>query len=708
MAKGPSFLRNWFEIRKYKRLLKRIEKLSGPDGAAAKKARKLERKIVSEQIDRVLSNTPAEELKKYRTGAILTPLAKYSVKDVYSMSVKKLVGIKGVGPKSAYLIKNCAIAYYKEVQQAERLRVSPDDRSSDVSALVKSVYRADKLGELSAEARSLKEAAAADKGLAKKARAAANPLRWLFTKDKASALESMSEIERILASGLPTELDYIGRKRSDILKARHDEYWRSFCDDPARFYSVLENAKAAGNGGKAAAADYSYLAALSPQLKSEIDRVEVSTDGLRCVLRPYQLIGVKYILHQGNVLLGDEMGLGKTIEAIGTMVSLRNGGQTHFVVVCPASVLINWEREIQKHSDLSCRVLHGADFDSNLAEWENNGGVAILNYESAGRFVSERPIALTVVDEAHYIKNCETQRTRSTAEILSRSQRRLFMTGTPLENRLEEMVALINMLQPERVREISRLPRPIDRDRFRQVVAPVYFRRTKDAVWKEMPALQIVEDVVELTPAERALYIDCVRERTMAAFARMRQISFAVDSEQSSKLTRIKEICEEAFENGRKVLIFSFYLETIEKIRQALGGAVFGPITGSISPEKRQEIIDDFSAHEGGAVLLSQIIAGGTGLNIQKASIVIMCEPQYKPSTENQAIARAYRIGQTSNVTVYRLLCSKTVDERLLQVLKEKQRVFDAYADKSVSGENSLQIKESDIAAAEFDGTLVK
>ena len=139
-----------------------------------------------------------------------------------------------------------------------------------------------------------------------------------------------------------------------------------------------------------------------------------------------------------------------------------------------------------------------------------------------------------------------------------------------------------------------------------------------------------------------------------------------------------------------------------------LGGAVFGPITGSISPEKRQEIIDDFSTHEGGAALLSQIIAGGTGLNIQKASIVIMCEPQYKPSTENQAIARAYRIGQTSNVTVYRLLCSKTVDERLLQVLKEKQQVFDAYADKSVSGENSLQIKESDIAAAEFDGTLVK
>ena len=217
MAKSPSFFRNWLEIRKYRRLLKRIDKLSAPSPALTQKARKLESKIVEKQIDRALSNAPAEELKKYRTGAILTPLAKYSVKAVYSMSRKKLVGIKGVGPKSASLIKNCAIAYYKEVMQAERLRVSPDDRSADVSALVKSVYRIDGLNGVSAEARSLKEAAAADNGLVKKARAAASPLRWLFTKDKSAALESMSEIERILASGLPTELDYIEKKRSDIL-----------------------------------------------------------------------------------------------------------------------------------------------------------------------------------------------------------------------------------------------------------------------------------------------------------------------------------------------------------------------------------------------------------------------------------------------------------------------------------------------------------
>lgn len=707
MDKKPSFFKSWLEIRKYKRLKKRVEKLASPPEKLAAKAAKAERKLLERQIDRALAAAPAEELKKYRTGAILTPLAGYSVKDVYSMSHGKLVRIKGIGPRSATMLKNCAIAYYKEVRESERLRLSPEERGADASALVKSVYRLDKLGELSEQGGALKASAFADGGLVKKARAAAHPLLWLFTKNKQAALDGVAEIERILSSGLETEVDHLEKKRSEILKARHDEYWRAFSGDPARFHSVLENA-AAKSGGKSAA-DHSYLSALSPELQSEIERVEVSTGGLRCVLRPYQLIGVKYILHQGNVLLGDEMGLGKTIEAIATMVSLRNGGQTHFAVVCPASVLINWEREIKKHSDLTCFVLHGADYEKNLAEWEQNGGVAILNFEGAGRFAAERTIALTVVDEAHYIKNYGAQRTRSTVAILARSQRRLLMTGTPLENKLEEMVALINLLQPERVKEISYIPQPIDRDRFRQVIAPVYFRRTKDAVWKEMPALQVVEDVVELTDAERRLYIECVRQRSMAAFAQMRQISFAVDgAEHSSKLTRIKEICEEAFENGRKVLIFSFYLETIAKIRECLGESAFGPITGSIAPQKRQEIIDDFSAHEGGAALLAQITAGGTGLNIQKASVVIMCEPQYKPSTENQAVARAYRIGQTSNVTVYRLICSKTVDERLLQVLKEKQRVFDAYADRSVSGENSLQIKESDIAAAEFDDSLIK
>ena len=148
------------------------------------------------------------------------------------------------------------------------------------------------------------------------------------------------------------------------------------------------------------------------------------------------------------------------------------------------------------------------------------------------------------------------------------------------------------------------------------------------------------------------------------------------------------EIIEEAKAEGRKVIIFSFYLDVIEKISELLGSQCTEPINGSVTPNRRQEIIDDFDNAPAGKVLISQIIAGGTGLNIQSASVVIFCEPQLKPSIENQAIARAYRMGQARNVLVYRLLCENTIDERITEMLAEKQAIFNVFADKSVAADN--------------------
>ena len=708
LANAPSFFKYCLFLRRFKRLKRRVNALSQSPDSVAQKAIEAEKAALDEQIDHRLSHTSVEVLKKYRSGARIQAVNYLSVKDIEKTPANKLANLRGVGPKSAYALKSCANAYIQEVKQNERLHISPDNRTAKASTLVKSLYQLDKLTEISEEGKFLRDTALGDKDLIKRARASANPIIWLFSKNKQEAIESMQEIHTLLQSPLETEILQLEGKRSEILKAAHKAYWSAFCEDPARYYALLDENHSQRKGAKKRAEDKSYLDVFDPGLREQIEHVQLRTEGLKCVLRPYQKFGVKYILNQGNVLLGDEMGLGKTIEAIATIVSLKNNGDTHFVVVCPASVLINWKREISKHSDLSCYVLHGSSFQDNLKRWVSNGGVAITNFENTSRFAYDGEITLTVVDEAHYIKNYSTARTRNTIKILNKSRRRLLMSGTPLENKLDEMVSLINLLQPEIVRKIYALPQPINRHDFRRVVAPVYFRRTKDAVWREMPDLQVVEDVVELTPAERALYVACVRQGTMSAFAKMRQISFEVeDDKDSSKLSRIKEICNEAFENGRKVIIFSFYLGTIQRVYKYLGESAFGPITGSISPQKRQQIIDEFSAYEGGAVLLSQILAGGTGLNIQKASIVIMCEPQYKPSIENQAIARAYRIGQTSNVTVYRLLGERTIDERILQILKEKQALFDAYANKSESGEQSIQVSEKDLAEYEFANSRV-
>lgn len=158
----------------------------------------------------------------------------------------------------------------------------------------------------------------------------------------------------------------------------------------------------------------------------------------------------------------------------------------------------------------------------------------------------------------------------------------------------------------------------------------------------------------------------------------------------------MKEIIEEAEDDGRKVIVFSFFLDTIKKITEMLGKRCYGPINGSVTPQRRQDIIDDFDKAPAGSVLAAQIQAGGTGLNIQSASVVILCEPQFKPSTENQAISRAYRMGQTRNVLVYRLLCEDTVDERITALLESKQEIFDAFADKSEAANESRELDEKD------------
>jgi len=142
--------------------------------------------------------------------------------------------------------------------------------------------------------------------------------------------------------------------------------------------------------------------------------------------------------------------------------------------------------------------------------------------------------------------------------------------------------------------------------------------------------------------------------------------------------------------------VFSFFRTTLRKVTELLGDRCMEPITGSITPQRRQEIVDEFANAEDGAVLVSQVQAGGTGLNIQSASVIIFCEPQIKPSIENQAISRAYRMGQVRDVLVYRLLADDTIDERIMELLKNKQLQFDSFADESVVGEESLKPSEAD------------
>lgn len=266
------------------------------------------------------------------------------------------------------------------------------------------------------------------------------------------------------------------------------------------------------------------------------------------------------------------------------------------------------------------------------------------------------------------------------------------MTGTALENKANEMAELIKILQPRVATEIRGMEFLSSAPQFREKVAPAYYRRKRADVLAELPDLIENREWCEMTSIEESIYEESVLGKN---FMEVRRVSWNVpDLSDSSKASRMMEIISEAAEEGRKVIVFSFFLDTIKKVTNLLGEKCFGPINGSISPQRRQEMIDEFDSAPAGSVLAAQIQAGGTGLNIQSASVVIICEPQLKPSIENQAISRAYRMGQTRNVLVYRLLCEESVDERITAILESKQAIFDAFADKSVAASESMELDD--------------
>src|SRR5688572_26375188 len=161
----------------------------------------------------------------------------------------------------------------------------------------------------------------------------------------------------------------------------------------------------------------------------------------------------------------------------------------------------------------------------------------------------------------------------------------------------------------------------------------------------------------------------------------MRRAAFAVRRPQdSAKLVRLLEIAEEAMANDRKVVVFSYFRDVLDRVTAAVGPRARGPITGSTSTAERQRLVDGFTESATPVVLVCQIEAGGVGLNIQAASVVILCEPQVKPSIEAQAVARAHRMGQVRSVQVHRLLVADSIDERMIEILGSKARLFDAYA----------------------------
>ncbi|WP_225723581.1 MULTISPECIES: DEAD/DEAH box helicase [Corynebacterium] len=409
---------------------------------------------------------------------------------------------------------------------------------------------------------------------------------------------------------------------------------------------------------------------------------------LHASLRGYQAFGAKYALAQKRVLIGDEMGLGKTMQALAVITHLASSGKTKALVVCPPSLRINWAREIAKFTDLSPMILHGPDKESTYEAWKLKGGVAIAGFPEVRRNADltgpveggGAGVDVLVVDEAHRAKNTASLQSQGVKALANKVEHCVFMTGTPLENRVGEFETLLSYLHPDIVDDLEKARgKPHS---FKQAIAHVYLRRNQKDVLDELPPVTEIEEWIEAKSAERQRYNNAVHR---GHFMDMRK---AFAGRESAKMERVSELLDDGAEAG-KTIIFTYFRSVLDELMELLGDRAFGPIAGGVSHEERQKAVDDFTAAETGAVLVAQITAASEGLNIQAANRIILFEPQLNPAVEAQAIARAHRMGQINTVEVHRLLTPDSVEERLMMMLENKRELFDHFARESVAADSN-------------------
>ncbi|KFG73905.1 DEAD/DEAH box helicase [Streptomyces mutabilis] len=692
------------------RLYEAAQAVAGDHERAVEAVRAALKPICDTAAEEVLDAIPVARLKEVTEGRLRLGEVERgglrSVRQVLDAGSYRLRQIPGVGQRTADQVIAAARQISDAVRETIAVRIDVDRPGPRTTSLVMALHV---LVEAGPDARRAVDTAAALSErlglLLAEAKPATGRLRMLLVGQavRARALQAVAEVRRLTEEaeqgGVP---ELFAQASVDLLRGTSTEAaaWVDFELRSAEYYSLL--AEISGRRPDTAAAE----GFLPDEVAERVNDQMLYDTHRRVSLRGYQAFGARFALAQRKVILGDEMGLGKTIQAIAVLAHLAAEGQSHFMVVCPASVLINWTREIEARSELRVMPLHGPDRQEAFADWKGRGGAGVTTFDALRGFPAPGggELGMLVVDEAHYVKNPKTRRSQAVTEWSGHCERVLFMTGTPMENRVAEFRSLVQILQPHLAGTVGDRDGVVGSKAFRKAVAPVYLRRNQQDVLTELPALQQTDEWEELSASDEDAYREAVR---VGNFMAMRRAAYA-RPEKSAKLNRLCEIVEDAAENGLKVVVFSNFRDVLGVVKDTLdaarnkgGGQVFGPVSGSVSPARRQQLVDEFAAVPGHAVLVAQIEAAGVGLNMQAASVVIICEPQIKPTIEHQAVARAHRMGQVRSVRVHRLLTTRGVDERMVEMLKSKTRLFDAYARRSAVAESTPDaVDVSDTAMA--------
>ena len=457
-------------------------------------------------------------------------------------------------------------------------------------------------------------------------------------------------------------------------------------------------------------------------------------DGLRGVLRPYQKTGFRWLktLESSGFggILADEMGLGKTIQVIAFLSTVRREtGKKPSLIVCPASLILNWGDEFARFApEVAVTLVMGTVRERKdlLTQGLETSDVLVTSYDLLKRDISrfrEQEFYCVVLDEGQFVKNQSTLASKAVKSIPC--AQRFVLTGTPIENRLSELWNLYDFLMPGYLfthnRFVEKLEKPIvksgdeeAREQLRRLVRPFLLRRLKADVLKELPPK--VEHIrrVRMEDEERKTYAASViaardglgaegsKLQILAALTRLRQICcdaglcFENYTGGTSKLDACVELCCGMAENGHQILLFSQFTSMLERIRQRLEAASLTCFTlqGSTPKEQRARLVKDFNAGKAQVFLIS-LKAGGTGLNLTAADVVIHYDPWWNLAAQNQATDRAHRIGQRESVQVYKLIVKDSIEEKILDLQEKKAELMNAVAD--ASEESILTMSKEDL-----------
>lgn len=463
-------------------------------------------------------------------------------------------------------------------------------------------------------------------------------------------------------------------------------------------------------------------------------------------LRSYQTEGVSWLhfLHEFELggILADEMGLGKTVQALAFLQYLKDrrgkksGLDKPALIVAPTSVITNWCYEARRFTPkLKVLLLHGAQRKLSFAEIAQHD-LVITSYAllRLDRYDLEKyEFSYCILDEAQNIKNSQAATTKAAKSI--RARHRLALSGTPTENRPMELWSIMDFLMPGYLgsNDFFRnfIEKPILEGGPGVQVAkflnaktrPFILRRTKAEVERDLPPK--IESVihVEMTPSQQQLYMqvleevrpkvfDAVRKKgirgasisILAALLRLRQICnhpSSIDALRelpgldSGKFNLLKDLLSEALENGRKIILFSQFIEMLSIIRRWVEEQKAPYLYLDGATKDRQTLIDQFNNDEKYRLFLISLKAGGTGLNLTAADTVVIYDPWWNPAVESQAVDRAHRIGQTKTVTVYRLVTEESVEQKIMALKEKKSKIVDALINEN--GLSTLTLSKGDL-----------